>query len=132
MDVLEYEKARIRMCRTMILKEGGCEACPLFNGLKRRCGFAASIAENMDENAIRKNIDIVIKWSKDHPVKTRQREFLKLFPNADMQRINTLFPCVMDQTIRPARCVKYEMFSSPRKCVECRKDYWNEEVSDND
>nr|DAG89099.1 MAG TPA: hydrogenase/urease nickel incorporation protein [Ackermannviridae sp.] len=77
MDVLEYEKARIRMCRTMILKEGGCEACPLFNGLKRRCGFAASIAENMDENAIRKNIDIVIKWAKDHPVKTRQSEFLK-------------------------------------------------------
>lgn len=128
MDVLEYEKARIRMCRTMILKEGGCEACPLFNGLKRRCGFAASIAENMDENAIRKNIDIVIKWAKDHPVKTRQSEFLKMFPNADMQRISTLFPCVMDQTIRPTRCVKYESFSSPKKCVECRNDYWHEEV----
>ena len=28
MDALEYEKARIRMCRTMILKEGGCSACP--------------------------------------------------------------------------------------------------------
>ena len=130
MDVLEYEKARIRMCRTMILKEGGCEACPLFNGLKRRCGFAASIAENMDENAIRKNIDIVIKWSKDHPVKTRQSEFLKKFPNADMQKIYTLFPCVIDQTIRPTRCVKYESFNSPKKCVECRKDYWNEEVDD--
>lgn len=27
MDALEYEKARIRMCRTMILGKDGCAAC---------------------------------------------------------------------------------------------------------
>ena len=73
-------------------------------------------------------VSSVEQWAKDHPVKTRQSEFLKRFPNADMQRISTLFPCVMDQTIRPTRCVKYESFSSPKKCVECRNDYWHEEV----
>ena len=130
MDVLEYEKARIRMCRTMILKEGGCEACPLFNGLKRRCGFAASIAENMDENAIRKNIDIVIKWAKEHPVKTRQSEFLKMSPNADLKIITRLVPCSLDSTLKPLRCAKYGYLSITCRCDRCRDDYWNKEVSE--
>lgn len=127
MDVLEYEKARIRMCRTMILKEGGCEACPLFNGLKRRCGFAASIAENMDENAIRKNIDIVIKWAKDHPVKTRQSEFLKQFPNAPKSgRVLDICPQNLDiEYMPPKRCENIS-------CSACKTDYWNEEVPAND
>lgn len=34
MDALEYEKARIRMCRTMILGKDGCAACPLYDGLR--------------------------------------------------------------------------------------------------
>lgn len=126
MDVLEYEKARIRMCRTMILKEGGCEACPLFNGLKRRCGFAASIAENMDENAIRKNIDIVIKWAKDHPVKTRQSEFLKMFPNAAIDEDNGILcikPCEIDESIG---C------TNEKGCDDCYRKYWLTEVTDND
>lgn len=126
MDVLEYEKARIRMCRTMILKEGGCEACPLFNGLKRRCGFAASIAENMDENAIRKNIDIVIKWAKDHHVKTRQSEFLKMFPDAKINDDGILAFCPGAFSQKEKYCHKYN------KCEECCKDYWLKEVTDND
>lgn len=127
MDVLEYEKARIRMCRTMILKEGGCEACPLFNGLKRRCGFAASIAENMDENAIRKNIDIVIKWAKGHHVKTRQSEFLKMFPNAQIDTYGalTIRPCSIEKGL----CSKCTTLSD---CVDCRREYWLTEVTDND
>jgi hypothetical protein len=71
MDALEYEKARIRMCRTMVLEKGGCEACPLYNVLKRKCGFAASIISNSDIDTIKNNVDRVIKWAKDHPVKTR-------------------------------------------------------------
>lgn len=128
MDVLEYEKARIRMCRTMILKEGGCEACPLFNGLKRRCGFAASIAENMDENAIRKNIDIVIKWAKDHHVKTRKSEFLKLFPNAEMVNIERTFCVAHFEPTKKCKGVN----PSEEQCIACRYRFWNEEVPDND
>lgn len=121
MDAVEYVKARCRLCKS----KDGCFECPLQN--KEECRCIAYISEYA-EKAVR----IVEQWAKDNPVKTRQREFLKLFPNADMQRINTLFPCVMDQTIRPTRCVKYESFSSPKKCVECRNDYWLAEVTDND
>lgn len=125
MDAIEYEKARIRMCCTMIFKKGGCEACPLYNGLKRRCGFAASIVENMDEDVIRKHIDIVIKWAKDHPVKTRQSEFLKMFPHAQKRDgIINICPLSVDKDNKTnSECLK-------TGCDECRKRFWNEEVSE--
>lgn len=126
MDAIEYEKVRIRMCRTMILKKGGCEACPLYNGLKRRCGFAASIVENMDEDVIRKRIDIVIKWSKDHPIKTRKNEFLKMFPNAQMVNIERTFCIAHFDSTKVCK----ESNPSDEKCIACRYRFWNEEVSE--
>lgn len=134
MDAVEFEKGRFSMCRANLLKHGYCETCDAYDFERRRCGFVPpSLGSRVDdEDVIQKNIAIVENWTKNNPVKTRQSEMLKIFPNADMQRINTLFPCVMDQTARQARCVKYERLGSPKKCVECRNDYWNEEVPDND
>lgn len=131
MDALEYEKARIRMCRTMILKEGGCEACPLYDGLRHRCWLAASAITNPDIDTIETHIDRVIKWAKDHPVKTRQSEFLKMFPNANIKTIiASLSPCVLDREEKPQRCAKYGNLSISCRCIKCRDDYWNEEVSE--
>lgn len=129
MDVLEYEKVRIRMCRTMILKEGGCEACPLFNGLKRRCGFAASIAENMDEDVIKKNVDIVIKWAKEHPVKTRQSEFLKMFPDAVIKN-GTIAIC--PQNVCEGYLPEDGCACTSTACGLCMKRFWLTEVTEND
>lgn len=123
MDAVEYVKELRRLCKMQKI----CNGCPLRNN-------GTCIAGLCDDglcNEAEKAVQIVEKWAKDNPVKTRKSEFLKKFPNADMQRISTLFPCVMDQTIRPTRCVKYESFSSPKKCVECRNDYWHEEVEPN-
>lgn len=125
MDALEYEKARIRMCNTMILKEGGCEACPLYDGLKHRCMIPAAAVSKHDEDALKKNIDKVIKWAKDHPAKTRQSEFLKMFPNAPINRSDGILcidPCAIDCTQKDNK--KYCNMT----CTACRKDYWNEEV----
>lgn len=126
MDVLEYEKARIRMCRTMILEKGGCEACPLYNVLKRKCGFAASIIPNPDIDTIKNNVDRVIKWAKDHHVKTRQSEFLKMFPNAQIDTYGalTIRPCSIEKGL----CSKCTTLSD---CVDCRREYWLAEVTDN-
>lgn len=121
MNAVEFFKTANRICE----KQRCCKECPIFYKDGRGC------IVGVDDDAIKsieKAAPKVEQWAKDHPVKTRQSEFLKRFPNADMQRIYTLFPCVMDQTIRPTRCVKYESFSSPKKCVECRNDYWHEEV----
>lgn len=126
MDALEYEKARIRMCRTMILKKGGCEACPMYNVLKRKCGFFASIISNHDIDTIKNNVDRVIKWAKDHPGKTRKSEFQKMFPSANMYSITTTF-CTAHFDKKKACEVSVP---SEEMCEKCRYKYWNEEVDE--
>lgn len=126
MDALEYEKVRIRMCRTMVLEKGGCEACPLYNVLKRKCGFAASIISNSDIDTIKNNVDRVIKWAKEHSVKTRQSEFLKMFPNAVIDEDDGILgirPCDIDESIG---C------TDGKGCDGCRRRYWLTEATDND
>lgn len=127
MDAVEYEKARIRMCQTMILKKGGCEACPLYSVLARKCRFAASVIPNPDIDTIKNNVDCVNKWAKDHPVKTRQSEFLKMFPNAPKSgRVLDICPQNLNiEYMPPKRCENIS-------CGACKTDYWNEEVTDND
>lgn len=122
MDAVEFLKTVDRLCRA----EEDCSSCPL-NGYACDANLK-DVARYYTLESVQDMVQKVEQWTKDHPLKTRQSEFLKKFPNADMQKICTLFPCVMDQTIKPTRCVKYESFSSPKKCVECRKDYWHEEV----
>ena len=122
MDAVEFVKTVNRLC-----KNRHCDGCPVAKEGRCMAGFDDKSVKYIEET-----ISKVEQWSKDNPVKNRQSEFLKKFPNADMQRICTFFPCVIDQNIRPTRCVKYESFSSPKKCVECRNDYWTEEVPDND
>lgn len=122
MDAVNFVKTVNRLCKNL-----RCKECPVYKEEICTIGFDDYSVKSIEETVLK-----VEQWEKDHPVKTHQSEFLKKFPNADMQRICTFFPCVIDQTIRPTRCVKYESFSSPKKCVECRNDYWTEEVTDND
>ena len=122
MDAVKFVKTVNRLC-----KNRHCNGCPVAKEGRCMVGFDDYSVKSIEETVLK-----VEQWEKDHPVKTHQSEFLKKFPNAYMQRICTFFPCVIDQTIRPTRCVKYESFSSPKKCVECRNDYWTEEVPDND
>ena len=126
MEALEYEKARIRMCNTMVLKEGGCSACTLYDGLKFRCMIAASVVTKPYEDAIKKNIDKVIKWAKKHPAKTRQSEFLKMFPNAKMANIERSFCTAHFDSTKMCK----ESNPSNEKCIACRYRFWNEEVSE--
>lgn len=124
MDALEYEKARIRMCRTMVLKEGGCVACPLYDGLRNRCWLAASAITNPDIDTIETHVDSVIEWAQGHPVKTRQREMLKMFPDAKIHNgvIDFCPKGFLPEEAGKAYCEKYG------NCNECRKDYWFTEV----
>ena len=68
----------------------------------------------------------VEEWAKEHPVKTRQSVFLKLFPNAPIYT-NThnvaLDPCLIDTTLR-GHC------PTGRGCDICRREFWLAEVED--
>ncbi len=110
MDAVEYVKALCRMCKS----QTSCNACALYS--EHGC-----ICTNRCEDA-KKVVLIVEQWSKDHPVKTRQSEFLKMFPNVRLYRdVITIPPCSIEKEMR-GNCLT-------RDCFECRRTYWLTEVT---
>lgn len=117
MDAVKYVKTLHRLCKS----QDGCSECVL----ESEDGCIAA-ANRYDKNAV----PIVKKWAKEHPVKTRQSEFLKMSPNADLKIITRLLPCSLDSALKPLRCAKYGYLSITCRCDRCRDDYWNKEVSE--
>ena len=72
-------------------------------------------------------VEIVERWAKEHPKKTRQINFLETFPRAakDSEGVITLCPHEVDQEVG---CLLRWGESCAKKCPECRKKYWFEEV----
>lgn len=64
----------------------------------------------------------VDQWAKEHPVKTRQSEFLKMYPNAVVMTGGVLCvrPCDVDNTIKN--------LCKTTNCGVCRRDFWLQEV----
>lgn len=65
------------------------------------------------------------QWAAAHPIKTRQSEFLKLFPYARVKKANGLpivSPCDLD--------VKLAGECEGIPCQECWKDFWLAEVEE--
>ena len=85
----------------------------------------------LDDDSVKKIEETVLKveqWAKGHPVKTRQSELLKLFPNLKIDDGVIAF-CpgkFLPEVEGEAYCKKHD------KCRECRKDYWLAEVTDDD
>lgn len=115
MDAVEFFKTVYRLC-----KNQACEKCPIWE--KGTC--MAGVCDYSVEN-IEKTISKVEQWAKEHPIKTRQSEFLKMFPNADLCRdVINILPCSVEKEM--SKCCDNS------KCEECRKDYWLAAVTDND
>ena len=109
MDAVEYVKQRERMCEHYV----HCGDCPV--GDYQGC---ASL------NEIPNMVPIVEQWAKEHPVKTRQSEFLKMFPNASVGYNGTLVICPSQaDTKAVAECVRSE-----RNCDKCKCDFWLKEI----
>lgn len=127
MDAATYIKQAMRMCRAM---PADCIGCPAINA-----GICAAVLRTNTMLDMKgheeKAVAIVEKWAKEHPIKTRKNKLLKMFPNADAKIISTfLSPCHLDKTENPQRCAKYGYISSSCRCIKCRDDYWDEEVSE--
>ena len=126
MDAVECIKNLRRLCES----QADCHECPLHENCKEGgnvyCIAVYCIAD-VSEYA-EKAVQIVEQWAKEHPIKTRQSEFLKMFPNARIDDSGVLLLCPNDFLPAGARstyCEKHE------NCKECRKDYWLAEVTDN-
>lgn len=119
MDAVEYLRNKMRFedafCRS------SCTRCP-FNSTNNGQGVEC---EDLEVKHPETAVEIVEKWSAEHPVKTRQSEFLKLFPNAniDPEGVLRIDPCFIDGKITDE--VACNKFSG---CLECRKNYWLAEV----
>lgn len=124
MDAVEFFKTMNRLCRTQ-----GCEECPVFKEGLCMVMRIGSFGDDSDKS-IEETISKVEQWAKDHPVKTRktrQSEFLKMFPNAHKSgRVLDICPQTLNiEYMPPKMCENIS-------CSACKKDYWNEEVTDND
>ena len=112
MDAVKFIEERKRLCGTYDI----CKDCPA-NG-NQGCMFNLNGGADADEQ-----VNFLEEWVAAHPRKTRQSEFLKLFPGADVGETDgclTLDPCNVYKKMRK-EC-------EGRKCSECRKAFWLAEV----
>lgn len=112
MDAVEFLKTYRRLCASF--SSGGsndCRDCPLHT--IGHCG-------SMKHSDPSKIVPIVEQWAKEHPIKTRQSEFLKMFPNAFMDG-QVLNLCPKGFEGRTDCIARYN-------CANCRHEYWLQEV----
>ena len=113
MDAVEYVKQRERMCDYY----SDCDKCPAKEVI--RCANITKISQM---------VPIVEKWAKEHSVKTRQSEFLKQYPEAEIgdDGYPSVAPCQlykdMEEKDENGVCCKN------CGCAECRPDFWLKEV----
>ena len=117
MDAVEFLKALGRLCNNYLCGDN----CPLID----------SCDDESDDGYVRK-VQIVEKWAKAHPVKTRQSELLKLFPNMKIDDdTGTLCMCPMNfnpETYKDEdKCFCVHMRDDIH-CAECRRDFWLKEI----
>ena len=113
MDAVEYVKQRNRMCDYYV----NCGDCP-----------AGNYEGGSSLNEIPNLVPIVEKWTKEHPVKTRQSEFLEQYPEAEIgdDGYPSVAPCQlykdMEEKDENGVCCKN------CGCAECRSDFWLKEI----
>ena len=113
MDAVEFLKARSRMCNDNV-----CEGdCPLFYCCNDR------IDDNMVEL-----VSIVEQWAKEHPVKTRQSEFLKQWSDAEISDdgLPSIAPCQLNVLFIHGKAQKD--CEERGVCNKCRHDFWLKEI----
>ena len=113
MDAVEYVKQRERMCDYYV----NCNDCP--SGDYQECGSL---------NGIPKMVPIVEQWAKEHPVKTRQSEFLKQWPDAEIggDGLPYIAPCQLCSGLIHGE--SQEDCENRGVCGKCRRDFWLKEI----
>lgn len=115
MDALDFFKARKRMCGAM-----KCGSCKLYH----MSGGCCIDPECEKIEACEEAIAIVEQWAKEHPIKTRQSEFLKHYPDARILPHGCLNACPMDVFGNTG------IDCNKQTCYECKNAFWLAEVED--
>ena len=115
MDAVEFLRERRRMCNA----QDNCGTCPI--GIVCDDYF---VNHNYSQEKASGMVSIVEQWAKEHPIKTRQSEFLKHYPGARILAHGCLNVCPMyvfsDTGIN----------CNAQPCFECKKAWWLAEVEE--
>lgn len=111
MDVIEFFSEFRRMCKS----SSDCTKCEYHGDM---CDNAIELLE--------KTVAAVEKWSQEHPRKTRQSEFLNMFPTVRMNEVGVIdvCPAIVDDRYRGKTCGNRTLLS----CPDCRREFWMQEV----
>ena len=113
MDAVKFVKTLGRMCNAECIK---CEFW------KRRGKWES--CNSWQKNHPEEAVAIAEQWAAEHPIKTRQSEFLKMFPEANVDQAECLYinPCQIFGKKVP-ECAGHT-------CSECRRAFWLAEAED--
>lgn len=120
MDAVEFLRARRKLCDDNVCGE----SCPLFD----------CCDDDLEDDHVRQVL-AVEQWAKEHPAKTRQSEFLKMFPNARIESdgMPSICPIVVDK-----RCHNKDddalfcLVRDEEECRKCRRDFWLAEIQEDE
>lgn len=124
MDAVEFVVAQARMCNSHPGDIMECESCGLNNSEYCTKLCDSLISQAGAEEAVR----IVKAWSQEHPRKTRQIEFLEMFPTARMDDADVLDVCPADVDISKRSRSDGNCICASKGCNKCRHEFWLEEV----
>ena len=73
-------------------------------------------------------VEKVEQWAKAHPIKTRQSEFLKQWPDAEISDdgLPAIAPCQLN--VELLQCESQEDCEKRGVCGKCRCDFWLKEI----
>ena len=124
MDAVEFFKEAKRYCKwckntTQDGKKRLCDVC-YFEKLND--------IFNLHPMAYGKFVETVEQWAKEHPVKTRQSEFLKQWPDAEIgyDGLPTVAPCQLNIELIHGESQKD--CEDRGVCDKCRRDFWLKEI----
>lgn len=125
MDAVEFINEKYRMCELLNYECRKCKIDALEHGHE---GCWGAIRNHPEEA-----VEIVERWAKEHPRKTRQSELLewlsKRFPRMNQDNFwwRDICPKDIDSKVK---CPVYAN-GMTMHCADCRETYWLSEV-DND
>lgn len=109
MDAVEFLKERNRMCKSYDY----CEECPIKNMFENS---SLNSCDSWVRYHAELAVDIVEKWSVEHPAKTRQSKLLEMFPNAIIENgALVICPKALDKNVNCDNRIG---------CGSCARKYW--------
>lgn len=120
MDALKFIEERNRMCK---LFSPGCEGCRIDEAKPVMSECVLWMIENPE-----KTVEIVERWSQEHPRKTRQDVFLEMFPTAKMDNNGSVDVCPAKVDAEQRDPDGQDCGDLCKDCAVCRRDFWMQEV----